>query len=237
MTASTLCFNQLKCDMHVHLLDNLLDDRRRTFEHAACAHPFIDIQVVADEQEAVRNLNEAQATLDDIHKAVAAQEAAQAAAEALHSWPADARLVPSTHPKHPVAQPQLLHADIATLGSYLSSLPGGISAQTDNATATDADLAADGYGASTSAHHAVEAEGGRKGSSSQGDDADVDGIDARQQRTDKTKPNGDGSGAGPNADLMASGWQRRLQTVLPKQQIHQVALPLLPTLSMLWSCH
>ena len=76
-------------------------------------------------------LNEARSTLDAVHKATAAQEAAQAAAEALHPWPPDARLVPSSHPSYPPAPPQILHPDIAKLGSYLFSLPGGIGSPTN----------------------------------------------------------------------------------------------------------
>ena len=80
-------------------------------------------------QDAVRKLNEAQTALDDIHKAAAAQEAAQAAAEALHPWPSDPRLVPPNYPAYPSAPPQLLNPDVASLGSYLFSLPSGINAE------------------------------------------------------------------------------------------------------------
>ncbi len=80
-------------------------------------------------QDAVRKLNEAQTALDDIHKAAAAQEAAQAAAEALHPWPADPRLVPPNYPAYPSAPPQLLNSDVANLGSYMFSIPGGINAE------------------------------------------------------------------------------------------------------------
>lgn len=90
-------------------------------------------QVIQAAQDAVRKLNDVQTALDDIHKAAAAQEAAQAAAEALHPWPADPRLVPSNYPVYPSAPPQLLNPDVASLGSYLFSSPGGINAEGSNA--------------------------------------------------------------------------------------------------------
>ncbi|KAL0028826.1 hypothetical protein WJX79_010193 [Trebouxia sp. C0005] len=86
-------------------------------------------QVIQAAQDAVRKLNEAQTALDDIHKAAAAQEAAHAAAEALHPWPADPRLVSPNYPAYPSAPPQLLNPNVANLGSYIFSLPGGIDAE------------------------------------------------------------------------------------------------------------
>lgn len=90
-------------------------------------------QVIQAAQDAVRKLNEAQTALEDIHKAAAAQETAQAAAEALHPWPADPCLVSPSYPAYPCAPPQLLNPDVASLGSYLFSLRGSISAEGLNA--------------------------------------------------------------------------------------------------------
>ncbi|DBA83956.1 hypothetical protein WJX77_009116 [Trebouxia sp. C0004] len=86
-------------------------------------------QVIQAAQDAVRKLNEAQTALGDVHKTAAAQEAAQAAAEALHPWPADPCLVSPNYPAYPSAPPQLLNPNVANLGSYLFSLPGGINAE------------------------------------------------------------------------------------------------------------
>lgn len=183
-----------------------------------CKHFQLETPSITALQEAVRKLNDAQATLEDVHKAAAAQEAAQAAAEALHPWPADAQLVPSVHPKYPPAQPQLLHPDVATLGSYLSSLPGGIQTCTDSnspGTGSQHACAVEAGSTETGTNAAAHMFQGQNSSAAGDNRQQHDGASVLSTGTDSSEANG---------GKLVSGWQRRLQTAMSQQQLHQVCL-------------
>ena len=167
-------------------------------------------------QEAVRKLDEAQAALEDIHKAAAAQEAAQAAAEALHPWPADARLVPANHPRYPSAQPQIMHPDMAALGSYLTSLPGGLQQSQAHGFSTNSQSV---EGGAAPSHDGPEA-------AMLGSDCQTSGAGAgslvTQQRGVREHASIEGSSREPGDEVQMSGWQLRLQSAVPQQQLQQV---------------
>ncbi|KAL3131033.1 hypothetical protein ABBQ38_000352 [Trebouxia sp. C0009 RCD-2024] len=172
--------------------------------------------VIQAAQDAVRKLHEAQAALEDIRKAAATQEAAQAAAEALHPWPPDARLVPDDHPRYPPAQPQILHPDVAALGSYFTSLPGSIQARTHP----------QGQPSSVSIHTVGagaphDSEGGAAGGS--WGQTSTAGVDSVQQSGESEDPGVENdSQEKPGEALHISGWQRRLQSAVPQHELHQV---------------
>lgn len=197
--------------------------------------------VIQAAQDAVRKLEEAKATLDDIHKAAAAQEAAQAAAEALHPWPSDARLVPATHPAYPPEPPQILHPELATLGSYLLSLPGGISNSALQAASQEKNQMQGSI--SNSAVHAASqdrnqtqnTEDGsahdqlghmpgasrnswpRQSAANRGDNNDQQQHQQQQQQQQRQQQ----SLAGQDSEGL-TGWQRRLQSGMSSQQLQQI---------------
>jgi len=154
----------------------------------------------------VEKLNEAQTAVDGIHKAAAAQEAAQAAAEALHPWPSDARLVPSTHPAYPSGPPQLLHSNVAKLGTYLFSLPGGISTPNHGGEHCMGQSTVSGSQDDLDDHpdssHAADGEGEFRGRSVVGT-----GDKANEQQ---------------QGGEQLTGWQQRLQSGMTQQQLQQV---------------
>ncbi len=165
-------------------------------------------------QDAVRKLNEAQIAQDDIHKAAAAQEAAQAAAEALHPWPADPRLVPPNYPAYPSAPPQLLNPDVASLGSYLFSLPGGINAE----------------GLSASQHALINNNGAEEHPGSAGNLLNQVMSKDRGASDSATRNSKGWQASAP--DMLSqdhqhhveqpSGWQQRLKSGMSQQQLLQV---------------
>lgn len=167
-------------------------------------------------QEAVRKLHEAQTALEDIHKEAAAQEAAQAAAEALHPWPADARLVPANHPHYPPAQPQILHPDVAALGSHFTSLPGGIQQSHANALGISSQSV---EGKAAALHHGTDAATLR--SNSQTSDAGARTM-VTQQCGVRERASIEGSSREPGDEVHLSGWQLRLQSAVPQQELQQV---------------
>ena len=168
------------------------------------------ITVSVSLQDAVRKLNEAQTALDDIHKAADAQEAAQAAAEALHPWPADPRLVPPNYPAYPSAPSQLLNADVANLGSYLFSLPGGI-----NAEGLDAMINNDGAeehpgSAAILLNQVMSKDRGRTDSATRNSKGWQDShlnMQSQDQQQHFEQP---------------SGWQQQLKSGMSQQQLQQV---------------
>lgn len=167
-------------------------------------------------QEAVRKLHEAQAALEDIHKAAAVQEAAQTAAEALHPWPADARLVPANHPQYPSAQPQILHPHVAALGRSLTSLPGGLQQSHDYALNTNSQSL---EGEAAASHDGTDAA--TLGSDSQTSDAGAGRLVTRQHGVTEQASLEDSSRE-PRDEVHMSGWQLRLQSAVPQQQLQQV---------------
>lgn len=186
------------------------------------------MHAVSSLQDAVRKLTEAQAALDDIHKAAVAQEAAQAAAEALHSWPSDARLVPSTYPAYPPAAPQILHPEVAQLGSYMFALPGGIPASSHaenphHEAATKDNTA----GAHSSSLSDVDDESGPSG----GEDVIGETVEQQEKQQGSQRQKQEHIEQG---EQQLTGWQRRLQTGLSPQLLNQV--PLCPACACQWSC-
>ncbi|KAL3138978.1 hypothetical protein ABBQ32_005786 [Trebouxia sp. C0010 RCD-2024] len=171
--------------------------------------------VIQAAQDAVRKLHEAQAALEDIRKAAATQEAAQAAAEALHPWPPDALLVPADHPQYPPAQPQILHPDVAALGSYFTSLPGGIQAQTNPPGSSPS---ASIYSVGVRAPHDGD---GVAVDESMGQTSDA-GVGTVKQSGQAEDPDMESGSRKPGEVLHISGWQRRLQSAVPQHDLHQI---------------
>lgn len=173
-------------------------------------------QVIQAAQDAVKKLNEAQATLDNAHKAAAAQEAAVAAAEALHPWPSNARLVPSSHPTFPPTAPQLLHPDIAKLGSCLFSPPGGIASHALDDSHSMLSSVLDGAAADHVAGLGPnEGDGTGPTAGARADNAD---SQQEQNRTHTQQLTG-WQGGQP-----LTGWQRRLQSSMSQHQIQQIVV-------------
>ena len=175
-------------------------------------------------QDAVKKLNEAQATLDNAHKAAAAQEAAVAAAEALHLWPSNARLVPSSHPNFPPTAPQLLHPDIAKLGSCLFSPPGGIASHALDDSHSMLSSVLDGAAADHVAGLGPN-EGDGIGPTA---GAAANNADSQQEQNCKHTQQLNGWQGGQPL----TGWQRRLQSSMSQHQIQQVLCPRLVLLTL-----
>lgn len=174
-------------------------------------------------QEAVRKLHEAQAALEKVQKAAAAQEADQAAAEALHPWPADARLVPANQPRYLPARPQTLHPDVAALGSYLASLPGGIGPARAAALGTSSRSVESDAAAPDDAGDAASL-----GSDRQTSNAGVCTTPAvtTQQWGLPDPASAKVDSREPGCEGHLSGWQLRLQSGIPQQQLQQVCAQL-----------
>ncbi len=180
-------------------------------------------------QDAVRKLNEAQTALDDIHKAAAAQEAAQAAAEALHPWPSDPRLVPPNYPAYPSAPPQLLNPDVANLGNYLFSLPGGINAEgldASHRTLINNSGAEEHPGSAASLLNQVTSKSRGIFESATGHSKGCQESHLSMQSQDQQQH-----------VKQPSGWQQRLKSGMSQQQLQQVCCHVFCSWAVDWLPH
>lgn len=105
---------------------------------------------------------------------------------------------------------------MAALGSYLSSLPGGLQQGQANAVGTSSQSVEDDAAPSHDVTHATTL-----GSDSQTSDAGAR-TKVAQQRGVREHASIEGSSRAPAGEVHTSGWQLRLQSAVPQQQLQQV---------------